>query len=681
MNRTNQLNFLKQNESYKLKIDAGKKGVDISPTFIGVFFEDINYGADGGLYAELINNRSFEFGCFKDSFSKYCDHLYAWEPVEKGTGIVNMHISTEAPIHHNNPYYLRLEAKHIGEGAGISNLGFGGISLKENEKYFFSIFLRNHHYAGKLAVVLEGQEGEVYAVHEIDAKTITDGWQKYDAVLTSSKTDANAKLTLLFDTVGSLDIDMVSLFPENTWAGRKNGLRKDLVQMLKDLQPKFLRFPGGCIVEGKYLSNAYNWKDTIGPVEHRKMNWNRWEEWKGYPYNQTYGLGFYEYFQLSEDIGAAPLPIVNCGMSCQFQGKELAEDIEPFIQDALDLIEYANGDENTKWGARRIADGHKEPFNLIYLGIGNEQWIDYDIPGQDKYFEIYESFRNRIKEKYPSIELITTSGPFPYGKEFEIAWDIITEKTEEYNSQNKVFAEYVDEHYYMSPEWFLDNNDRYDSYPRYEDGKSAKIFAGEYACHTNGGPSKQGENSLYAALCEAAFMTGLERNADVVAMTAYAPLFAKTTNVQWQPDLIWFDNTAAYGSVNYYVQKMFGNNMGSYTLGTELTSAYTLPKYKRFPIYTSVSKDETTGDIIVKLVNVDEKAHSVRFDIKNAAAIEKEADGIYLSSENKTDVNSLEEPLKVVDQSFKLQNVSSDFVYEVPAQAFVVLRLHTNESK
>lgn len=677
MTKRNNLDFLYQEENYSVKIDMNVKGAEISPTFIGVFFEDINYGADGGLYAELIQNRSFEFGGFKESFSKFDDYLYAWEIVKRGEGKLTITQENKEPIHVNNPHYLEIHVENSCEGVGISNTGFGGIAVSENEKYNFSLFLKNKDYKGTIHIILESEAGEIYSEYIVDAKELSSTWEKYEAVLVSKGTDAKGKLSLVFDGKGTLSLDMVSLFPENTWGNRKNGLRCDLVQMLKDLKPKFMRFPGGCIVEGKYLANAYNWKDTIGPVEYRKINWNRWEEWQKEPYNQTYGLGFYEYFQLSEDIGATPLPIVNCGMSCQFQGREVADDIEPFVQDALDLIEYANGDETTEWGKRRIADGHTKPFNLIYLGIGNEQWIDYDTLGQDKYFETYEVFRNRIKEKYPDIQLITTSGPFPNGKEFDIAWDMITEKTKEYIGQNKVYAELVDEHYYMSPDWFLDNDSRYDSYPRYEDGKSSKVFAGEYACHTNGGPSKQGVNNLYAALCEAAFMTGLERNSDIVGMTAYAPLFAKTTHIQWQPDLIWFDNTKAYGSVSYYVQKMFGNNMGTYTLKTEIISHNTLPQHKRLPLYSIASKDQETGDIIIKLVNVDEKPHAISLELRNAVGIDAKAYGTCLTSENKVDMNTLEEPTKVTAQTFVLENVSASFSYTMPAQSFVVLRLKT----
>lgn len=653
---------------YKMKINTENRGIEISPTFIGLFFEDINYGADGGLYAELVNNRSFEFGSFKNTFSKHEDYFYAWSVVTKGGGeLIHTQASAE-PIHENNPNYLQVQINQVGEEVGISNEGFSGISIEAGKKYDFSVYLSNESYEGDISIRLEGNDGKVYAQEKIDNSQIQNSWTKHELTLTSNTTDAQAKLTLLFNQTGVINIDMVSLFPQDTWKGRKNGLRKDLVEMLEALEPKFLRFPGGCIVEGKTLNNAYNWKDTIGPVEHRKMNWSRWEEWDKVPYNQTYGLGFYEYFQLAEDIGATPLPILNCGMSCQFQSGEIAEDIEPFIQDALDLIEYANGDETTFWGKKRIESGHLEPFNLIYLGIGNEQWVDLDKPFKDRYFEIYEMFCARIKEKYPEIKLVTTSGPSPQGTEFDSAWKVIKEKTEDYIKQNKVYTELVDEHYYMSPEWFIKNVNRYDDYVRYSDGISAKVFAGEYACHTQDIEGKGARNNLYAALCEAAFITGMERNSDVVQMTSYAPLFVKVNNIQWKPDLIWFDNQKVFGTPSYYVQKMYGNNMGTYILKTS----------EELPIHKVVSWDEKTGDIIVKMVNVEDRAYTIDIEIETPQEINSIAQCTLLTSKNKEDENTLENPDYVSEKVFTIEGITQNFSYTIEANSFVVLRLHTH---
>lgn len=657
----------KNMEQYNLKINTLEKGIEISPTFIGLFFEDINYGADGGLYAELINNRSFEFGNFKNVFSNYEDYFYAWSIIAK-EGAKLTHIQAcKDPLHENNPHYLQVNITELGQGVGIGNEGFNGIAVEEGKKYHFSIYLKRESYEGSVGVRLEGEDGTIYAEEEIESTQIQSLWKKHELILTSNTTDAHARLILIFNQTGVLDIDMVSLFPADTWKGRKNGLRKDLVEMLDALNPKFLRFPGGCIVEGKYLHNAYNWKHTIGPVEHRKMNWSRWEEWDSVPYNQTYGLGFYEYFQLAEDIGATPLPILNCGMSCQFQSGEIAEDIEPFVQDALDLIEYANGDETTFWGRKRIEAGHLAPFNLVYLGIGNEQWVDLDKPFKDRYFEIYEEFWIRIKEKHPEIKLVTTSGPSPKGKEFDSAWNIIKQKTEEYIEKNQVYAELVDEHYYMSPEWFLENVNRYDEYPRYKDGVSAKVFAGEYACHTLKDQEEQRDNNLYAALCEAAFITGMEKNSDVVQMTSYAPLFVKVTNIQWKPDLIWFDNQKAFGTPSYYVQKMYGNNMGTYTLKTP----------EDLPIYKSVSMDEVTGDIIIKVINVHDREYDINIEIESDKGIDSVAHGSILTSADREDQNTLDNPTYVSEEPFVIEGISNNFSYKMKANAFVVLRLHT----
>lgn len=652
---------------YKMKINTEHKGIKISPTFMGLFFEDINYSADGGLYAELVNNRSFEFGSFKNTFSKYDDYFYAWSIVKKGGGELIPTQASENPIHKNNPNYLQVHINQVGEAIGISNEGFDGISIEKGKNYRFSVYLRKLRYEGDVFIRLESKEGVVYAEEKIGHKEIQNSWKKHRLILTTNATDSQAKLTLLFNQTGRLHIDMVSLFPEDTWENRENGLRKDLVHMLKDLNPKFLRFPGGCIVEGKTLNNAYNWKDTIGPIEHRKMNWNRWEEWDHMPYNQTYGLGFYEYFQLAEDLGAIPLPILNCGMSCQFQSGEVAEDIEPFIQDALDLIEYANGDETTFWGQKRIESGHTTPFNLNYLGIGNEQWIDLDKPYKEKYFEIYEAFWTRIKAKYPQMQLVTTSGPFPDGKEFDRAWTMINQKTKDCIQQNKVYTELVDEHYYRSPEWFLNNVNRYDSYTRYSDGVSAKVFAGEYACHTQAEEGKAPSNNLYAALCEAAFITGMERNSDIVKMTSYAPLFAKENHIQWKPDLIWFDNQKAFGTSSYYVQKMYGNNMGTYILETP----------EELPIYKVVSWDEKTGDIIIKMVNVKEMAHTIEIRLETQQNIQPIAHGILLTADHKEDENTLENPTHISEKTFTIEDITDSFSYTIEANSFVIIRLHS----
>ncbi|NLY43954.1 MAG: DUF1080 domain-containing protein [Clostridiaceae bacterium] len=528
---------------YTLNINAGQEGVEISPNLIGLFFEDINYGADGGLYAEMVENRSFEFATATKN-----DRTYSWSLVTRGNGQGSFKVINTSPLNSNNPYYAQLTVTAAGEGVGIANDGFQGLAVGKGERYNYSLYARSENFEGPLVISLEKANGTVYAQDEING--LTGEWKKFEGTLESNATDPNARLVVKAMGEGIIDLDMISLFPERTWNYRSNGLRYDLVKILKDMKPKFLRFPGGCIVEGKDLANAYRWKDTIGDVAERKMNWNRWQDavTPNAPYYyQSYGLGFHEYFLLCEDIGAEPVPVVNCGMACQYQTGELVpmNQMDQWVQDALDLIEYANGDVTTTWGAKRAANGHPEPFNLKYLAIGNEQW-------GEEYFKRYKLFYDAIKEKYPEIKLISTSGPSASGSNFEYAWkQLRTVQT----------ADLVDEHYYMSPEWFLTNVSRYDNYDR----SGPKVFVGEYAAHGSGR-----RNNLQGALAEAAFMTGLERNGDIVELASYAPLFAKENATQWTPDMIWFNNTDVYGSPTYYVQKMFSRNMGDVTIPTEV---------------------------------------------------------------------------------------------------------------
>lgn len=676
------VNVVKQGEaSIHLNVNVASKSVDIPKTFVGLFFEDINYAADGGLYAELVNNRSFEFGSWYGKYSQFSDYFYAWEVVGDIEGVLTHEQGTENPIHPNNPHYLRVNVEAAGHGIGIANTGFEGIAIKENEVYHFSSWVRNICSQANLIVRLESSNGTVYAEQVIKNDQLTTEWSKVEAILIPNQTDQFARLTVLLDREGTLDLDMISLFPADTFNGRQNGLRKDLAQMLKDINPGFIRFPGGCIVEGFYLDNAYNWKDTVGPVEQRKMNWNRWEGGQPYAYNQSYGLGFMEYFILAEDLGAEPLPILNCGMSCQFQGAQLAEDFEPYIQDCLDLIEFANGDETTYWGQKRIEYGHKEPFNLKYLGVGNEQWVDHEKHGDMDCLTIYEMFRNRIKEVYPDINLITTSGPFPYGKEFDDAYQVITPKIKEYIEKGEVFTEIIDEHFYMSPEWFLESMERYDHYPRYEDGKSGKVFVGEYACHTNRtGFSSQGINNVLAALSEAAFLTSAERNADVIEMTTYAPLFAKKDRTQWGPDLIWFDNTSAFGSPSYYVQKMYGNHLGDYVLDSKLTTRSSVVQSTDYPVYTVASYLAETKEVIVKLVNLNQTKKEVEVQLDGISKVNSKATEICLSAQKGLeDVNSFDQPTYIQDVETAIEVKGTTFRYEVKPHTFTVLRLRVEQ--
>ena len=534
-------------QTANLTIDVNKAGAKVSPTMHGLFFEDINYGADGGLYAELIQNRSFE----------HRENLYAWSNVNRG-GQGTMTVADDAPLNEKNTHFVRLQIVNAGQGFGIANMGWDGIPVKAGEKYLFSVYARGGNYNGGLRAVLEDEKGAVLG--EVKSSKISNQWFRYEGEIISKATASKARLAVLADGAGRVDLDMISLFPENTFKNRRNGMRADLAQKLADMKPGFMRFPGGCIVEGKVLSNAYRWKDTVGDVAVRPQNWNRWQDavTPNEPqYYQTYGLGFFEYFQLCEDIGAAPVPVLNCGMACQFQSKELVPiaELDPFVQDALDLIEFANGPATSKWGKVRADMGHAAPFNLKYVGVGNEQW-------GAAYFERYPIFYKAIKARYPDIVIITTAGPGVDDNDWRYAWDKFKTGTP---------AEIVDEHYYRSPQWFLSNDHRYDNYDR----NGAKVFAGEFAAHT-----ADKRNNLEAALSEAAFMTGLLRNADVVTMASYAPLFAKIGNTQWTPDLIWLDNENSYGSPSYYVQQMYGANRPDHVLPLQLEAASYTPKFK-----------------------------------------------------------------------------------------------------
>lgn len=541
----------KDNVNARIKVDASQKGVDINSDMIGLFFEDINYAADGGLYAECVQNRSFEaVNAQWDGVPKSIPD-YAW------TFSSAPAFSNENPLNENNTTYLKFE--NTSALTSFSNACYDGFPVKSGEKFDFSAFIRaNGAYPGQIMVTLF-EDDRIIGRTYIDS--LSSEWTKYEKTITAVSDAENAKIriTVLDSVDGSIDFDMISLFPQNTWMNRKNGLRADLVQMLKELHPGFLRFPGGCIIEGYNLSNRYSWKDTVGKVEERKENWNRWQLHTGgdgrYAYCQSYGLGFYEYFLLCEDIGAFPLPVVNVGIGCQYQTGDVSsmdELYSVYIQDALDLIEFANGSTDTKWGALRAEMGHEEPFNLEYIGIGNEQWENDKV----NFFERYEAFEKEIHAAYPDIKLIATSGPDASGTKFDDAWTFLHSHSD--NGETN-FAYAVDEHYYRTPDWFYTNLDRYDGYDR----SSYKVFAGEYASRYYQGKD---QSNLNNALSIAAFMTSLEKNADVVALASYAPLFSREGYTQWYPDLIGFDNSTVFASPDYYVQSMYSNNTGSYTV-------------------------------------------------------------------------------------------------------------------
>jgi len=534
-------------------IHADRPAHEIPKTLYGIFFEDINFAADGGLYPELISNRGFDWRTREPE---------GWTREWRGEAMGRVSLQGADPVHPNTWQYLRVECYAPGEGAGVANSGFGGIAVKQGAKYDLSFYARAHAgYAGGLTVNLEDAHNKTLASYRInkgkwkstpsDAKPAAaldrvspPAWEKYEAVLTPSGTVTNGRLVVLLDSKGTVDLELVSLFPRDTHKERKNGLRGDLMQMLKEMRPATLRFPGGCVVEGEDMETLYHWKRTVGPLERRAVNWNRWGYW------QSHGLGYFEYFQLAEDIGAEPLPILAAGMTCQFKKPMEClplKSLDLVVQDAVDLIEFANGAPDTVWGKVRAEMGHPAPFNLKYIGIGNENHSDV-------FLDRYAIIAKAVKAKHPEITIISSAGPFPEGQTYELAWKRLPEMQ----------AELVDEHYYKSPDWFYSQVNRYDLFDR----KGPKVYAGEYACHTH-----DRKNNLAAALAEAAMMTGFERNSDVVRMAAYAPLFNKIGNTQWDIDLIWFDNVRAFGTPSYYVQKMFMNNLPDVLLPIELPPA------------------------------------------------------------------------------------------------------------
>lgn len=627
--------------AYRLKIDSKHALHDISPTLYGVFYEDINYAGDGGLYGELIQNRSFEFS----------SPLYGWRQVREGGGMGTITTAADSPLHHNNPRYVTIDVESPGEGVGLANSGYGGIALQHNERYDFTVYARTDDVLQHpIQVQLREKQGEqVFGTCEIEG--LSHHWQQIGCSIISNADTTDAQLVITLLDQAQVHMDMISLFPNDTYKQRDNGLRKDLAEMLEAMNPSFFRFPGGCIVEGGSLDNRYRWKNTIGDVSERQVQRNQWAG----KYYQSFGLGFYEYFQFAEDLGAEPLPVIFAGViSCDGNPPMIPlSDLEPYIQDALDLIEYANGDaETTYWGALRAAHGHPEPFNLKFLGIGNELW------GQH-YFARYERFYDTIKAMYPEIQIVLSAGAFPD--------DVSFHQTYEWLASHGYKADLVDEHMYQSPQWLYDQVTRYDSYSR----EGPKVFVGEYAAH---GVGKR--NNMESALAEAAFMTGLERNADIVAMAAYAPLFARQHYTQWTPDLIWFNSHEVYGTPNYYVQKLFATYIGDEVLPSQLIRKNERNETYEGPLYSVTTKDRETNELIVKVVNASPNSQLTELTIEGAEAISDEAAVFTIQADSLEAENTFEQPELINIQEGKIAGVSPIFNYEFPPYSVTVLRLH-----
>ena len=527
-------------------IEYDQPTVELKPHLYGLFFEDINYAADGGLYAELVQNRSFEYYKTRgnDRLGQSMHPLYAWEPVERDGAACKLSVDNSAPLNDNNIHYLVVDISKAGQ-AGVLNTGFDGFKLNKGAKYNISVYARTDDWDGSDILTVSLKQNDTVC-GKTALRGIGKAWKKFESVITATQDADSSQLVITTEGKGTLCLDMVSLFPQDTFMGRKNGMRKDLAQALKDLNPKFLRFPGGCIAHGDGIDNVYRWKDTVGDVAERKPNWNRWG------YHQTYGLGYFEYFQLCEDLGATPLPVIPVGVSCGFTPPQECipmDQLGPWIQDALDLIEFANGSTDTKWGALRAEMGHPESFNLEFVALGNE-------PHDNALFrDRFPLFAEAIRTEHPEIKIVGTSG---LSERIPI-YDLMTEE--------KVYSS--DEHYYMSPDWFLNNTDRFDDFDR----SKPLIFVGEYAAHDNVNENGMRVNTMYSALCEAAYLTGIERNGDMVDMTCYAPLFGHRYHSQWSPDLIYFDNSSLVLTANYYVQQLFACNKGDVYLKNSLTAS------------------------------------------------------------------------------------------------------------
>lgn len=611
------LSIAAQSQTYEFTLDTKKVGAPIQSTMYGLFFEDINFGADGGLYAELVKNRSFDFP----------QNLMGWKTFG------NVEVKNENPLFDQNPTYVVLSnAGHSHKRTGIENEGFRGMGFKQNEVYRFSVWAKtvNSSEPQKIRIDLLDSKNVILVTQELVINS--SDWKKYEVSLTPKATDAKGRLRIFLDSKGSIALEHVSLFPANTWKGRENGLRPDLAQALTDIKPGVFRFPGGCIVEGTDLDTRYDWKKTVGPVENRPVNENRWHytfPHRFFPdYFQSNGLGFYEYFLLSEDMGAEPLPVVSCGLACQYQNEKEechvpVADLGSYIQDALDLIEFANGPTTSTWGKVRAEMGHPEPFNLKFIGVGNEQW-------GDEYVVRLDLFVKAIRAKYPEIKIIGSSGPSADGAYFDHLWP----------EMKRLKVDLVDEHYYKDPQWFLNSAKRYDNYDR----KGPAVFAGEYACHV---PNR--DNNFESALYEAAFMTGLERNADIVHMCTYAPLFAHVDAWQWKPDMIWFDNLSSVKTPNYYVQQLYGQNKGTNVMSLTRNKASIAGEDD---LYASAVYDKDQNCYIVKVANTG----NVTKDIKIAlTGLKKQAvvslgECVELKSNDLKIANSLEAPNNIIPQ-------------------------------
>lgn len=637
-----------------LTIHADGPGKPISPHLFGVFFEDINYAADGGLYAELVQNRSFEYQATEQTT---WNPLRFWELAQRGGGRGSLAVDAARPLHRNNPHYVVLDVSEVGDGVGLVNPGFDGIPVRAGEQYDCSLFARQLYMEqrwgrgsaieGKpMPLVVRLEDGDGHVLGEAALQVVGRDWQRLTATITATDSHTTARLVVLANAKGGTAIDEVSLFPRKTFRGRKNGLRADLAEAIAALQPRFVRFPGGCLVHGNGLGNMYRWQDTIGPVEQRRGQANIWG------YHQSVGLGFFEYFQFCEDIGAAPVPILPAGVCCQNAGhtsgmgqEGLPRDEMPaYVQEVLDLIEYANGPADSAWGAKRAAAGHPAPFNLKYVGIGNEDKITPVF--EERFRMIYDA----LKTQHPEITVIGTAGPGAAGDDYQKGWKLA----------NALQLPIVDEHYYESPEWFWSHLQRYDTYDR----TRSSVYVGEYAAH-----ERNRAATLRTALAEAAYLTSLERNGDVVVMASYAPLLGKVGKTQWNPDLIYFTNTQVVPTINYYVQQVFSRNAGDVYFDSELDNPQAAPGFA-----ASAVRDNTTGDLIVKLVHDGDRPRPLRVAIAGDEDCAPRGVQTVLACDDPLVVNRLGGDAMLTPLTGEIQ-VGQSFDYDAPPHSLTVFRL------
>jgi alpha-L-arabinofuranosidase len=636
--------------SLEIRLDQPAK--PISPDLFGIFFEDLNDAADGGLYAELVRNRSFEFSATEQPTWNL---LTGWELVARGGGRGSLEVDGGRPLHANNPHYAVLNAERLGEGVGIVNAGYGGIVLKKGAAYNASLWVRklyNQRRWGGPPLRADQQNAVIVRLESADGKLLGEtrlefvgtDWAHVAGPITAADADDDARLLVLAAEPGGLALDIVSLFPQDTFRGRPNGFRRDLAETIAALEPRFVRFPGGCLVHGDGVPNFYRWQDTVGPLHERREQKNLWG------YHQSVGLGYFEFFQFCEDLGAKPLPVVPAGVSCQHSGHTQGtgqscvprDDMPAYIESVLALIEWANGPADSRWGAVRAAAGHPEPFGLEYLAVGNE---DAQTP---EFRERFRMIYDAIRAKHPEITVIGTVGPFADGEDFDAGWKFADE----------LQLPMVDEHYYQEPQWFVDNLRRYDGYDR----AKSKVYLGEYASRGS---------TLDNALAEAAYMTGLERNGDVVQFASYAPLLGKLGRTQWNPDLIYFTNTSVVPTVNYYVQQMFGANQGD---ASPPQSFAVEGEFGRGEcVAASAVVDAESGDLIIKLVNKTPEAVTTAIKVAGAASFAPAAVRTILAGDPRA-TNDREHPRRIVPQTEEFA-VAEDFELESPAFSCTVLRL------